>query len=1800
MLSTLWTHGTRACASMLASGFANLQRMGASATRTMSSQVFQKQAIARAMALTAIVVTVGLPSKAFADLVAYWNFSNATSQTTLETVSSGSGTLTSDAAVAGTAGGAGRTVLGGTTANEIAPTDTNSNAWALVGNANNGKFIQFQVSMTGRSNLILTFATRGTSTGFASNQVSYSTNNVSFTNFGSTYSMTSTTYATRTIDLSSITALNDAASVYVRITFDGATGSSGNNRIDNVQFNASTLCTAPPAPPGTTAYTTAVGVPVTMSVSVGANQTADWFTTSCGVGAAPGGSGTTSLTVAPTATGATTYFARARNTGSCTDVGASCLTITLTTTAGITDASASGPTIDGGLGAAEYGPANSYRWVGGGAGYGGVLGNGSIYLESDSTGLTVGYRLGATLNDVVVVLLDTAAGGFTASPTGLGDTQAIGRVLTNTTLPISPEFAIAFRPNGQAAYSLTGNAANGVALDAEGGTGNGANDFREVRLSWATLDIAPGATVKFVAGLASATAYLSNESIPASASLNSGANPDNNNSGVYDAAGQFTTYACPAVTIDTQPTQNTNPVCTGAGVSYTVAASGGSGTVSYLWKQSTDNFASNDDDASGANTSDSYSPPTASAGTMYYRCEVSSTCGSPSSATSNTVTLTVNAVPGTPTSPAATTSSFCSASPPGSITLSATLDGGTSIDWFTGSCGGTPVVPSFSTATTAIIAPPGSTTTYYARATDGTCSSASCAEVTVTVFPSTVIGTQPGNQSACIGGNASFTVAATGTGLSYQWYRGASPLSNGGSISGATTDTLTITGVVSGDADSYSVDVMSASCATVPSASRTLTVVSPPSAGLSVTAQAAEVCGGSGTDILVAASESGISYQLRNSAGNVNVGAAVPGTGGTISLPTGNLTTTPSVTFNVLATASGCTAAQLAQTATVTVNALPATPTGSATYSGPAGSTVLMTVSVGGGQSADWSTTSCGGAPVPGGTDTVSLSVTIPPYGSPATYHVQARDSTTGCKSTGCLTITVSATSPIIINEVQADTPGTDTMEFIELYDGGLGNTPLNNHFVVFYNGSNDLSYKTIDLLGKSTNADGYFVIGDPGLLTTLPGSFAANNTLTITPDGLQNGQDAIALYTGSASSIPDGSAPTTTNLLDAVVYDTSDPDDPGLAVLVNAGQPQINQNGSGDSGGNHSIQRCPNGSGGARNTNTYAASLPTPGAPNTFTITPTTPAATPSSICAAGSSTLTASGVGPDNVIDWHSGSCTGPLEGTGTSLPVSPGTTTDYYAVTRNSNSGCIGGCAAAVTVSINAATTTTDPSPSSQCSGSTTMFSVTGGGTGTLTYQWEESTSGAGGPWGPASGTNADTDTLTTSGAAADGTLFRCTVTGACGSATSNPAALTVNACPVDCVVSAWSPWGACSLPCGGGTQIRTRTIITPASNGGMPCPVLEETQPCNTQPCPVDCVVSGWSEWSACSVACGGGTRTRTRTIITPASNGGAVCPTLEETEPCNTQSCDPLGACCVGTSCSITTEAACTGLWLGANTLCTTASITVELAGVDAGPFDRCITFDFYTAASCPNPAYSVERVLTFSGGSASTSFATIPCGTYTGVGARDRLHTLRRVASGAPAFDATNPYALSTAFTATNSKPLIGGNVNDDAYIDILDFGGYIGRLSQSPGADTTCSTSPLHPDFSGDGTVFTEDFTFIQNNFAVPRDPTPCSPLAGDGAPITDISVADLIARGDWDIARADLNLDGRLNTLDATFLAAHGLPACAADFNHTGGLDVQDIFDFINAWMSGHPAADIDRDHLVAVPDIFQYLTAWFAGCP
>ncbi|WP_104736185.1 endonuclease [Hanstruepera ponticola] len=169
----------------------------------------------------------------------------------------------------------------------------------------------------------------------------------------------------------------------------------------------------------------------------------------------------------------------------------------------------------------------------------------------------------------------------------------------------------------------------------------------------------------------------------------------------------------------------------------------------------------------------------------------------------------------------------------------------------------------------------------------------------------------------------------------------------------------------------------------------------------------------------------------------------------------------------------------------------------------------------------------------------------------------------------------------IVINELDCDTPGIDDKEFVEL-KSDTPNLSLDGYVVVFFNGSDsgaDSSYMTIDLDGYQTDPNGLLLIGSDAV-EPFP-------QLLISANVIQNGADAVAVYLGSDFDFPEGTLATQTNLIDALVYDTSDADDTELMALLGVSE-QINE-GSGNN--TNSIQR--------NNDGTYTVAAPTPRALN-------------------------------------------------------------------------------------------------------------------------------------------------------------------------------------------------------------------------------------------------------------------------------------------------------------------------------------------------------------------------------------------------------------------------------------------------------------------------------------------------------------------------------------------------------------------------------------------------------------------------
>ena len=160
-----------------------------------------------------------------ANEIAIWNFNDSNL-----TVDHGTGVLTTDIIAANVLFAAGTT-------NNARAGDPAGQALSLQGGsstANNGRNLTFNVSTLGFSNIVVSFATQGTSTGFNNNQFQYSLDGVTFVNFGPAY-VPATAFGSVPLvfTLSSIVGLNDNPNAAFRIIFNGASSATGTNRIDN-------------------------------------------------------------------------------------------------------------------------------------------------------------------------------------------------------------------------------------------------------------------------------------------------------------------------------------------------------------------------------------------------------------------------------------------------------------------------------------------------------------------------------------------------------------------------------------------------------------------------------------------------------------------------------------------------------------------------------------------------------------------------------------------------------------------------------------------------------------------------------------------------------------------------------------------------------------------------------------------------------------------------------------------------------------------------------------------------------------------------------------------------------------------------------------------------------------------------------------------------------------------------------------------------------------------------------------------------------------------------------------------------------------------------------------------------------------------------------------------------------------------------------------------------------------------------------------------------------------------------------
>ena len=281
-----------------------------------------------------------------------------------------------------------------------------------------------------------------------------------------------------------------------------------------------------------------------------------------------------------------------------------------------------------------------------------------------------------------------------------------------------------------------------------------------------------------------------------------------------------------------------------------------------------------------------------------------------------------------------------------------TLNGATTWQWYSGSCGGTSLGNG-----TSLVVSPAATTTYYARGEGGCATSGSCANITITVNTTpTITATTPATRC----GTGTLTLGATAGTSTLNWYAAAT----GGTILGTgisfTTPSISTT-------TSYYVDATNA-CGTSPRTLVIATINSTPTITATTPASRCET----GTLTLGATASAGILSWYAAASGGTALGTGISFTTPSIAATT---------TYYVDATDNSCTSARTAVIATI--NTTPTiTATTPATRCGTGTLTLGATASAG---TLNWYAAASGGSTLGTG-----ISFATPSIAATTTYYVDA------------------------------------------------------------------------------------------------------------------------------------------------------------------------------------------------------------------------------------------------------------------------------------------------------------------------------------------------------------------------------------------------------------------------------------------------------------------------------------------------------------------------------------------------------------------------------------------------------------------------------------------------------------------------------------------------------------------------------------------------------------------------------------------------------------------------------------------
>ncbi len=296
----------------------------------------------------------------------------------------------------------------------------------------------------------------------------------------------------------------------------------------------------------------------------------------------------------------------------------------------------------------------------------------------------------------------------------------------------------------------------------------------------------------------------------------------------------------------------------------------------------------------------SYTTPSLTATTTYYVASHALGC---ESNTRTAVTVTVNPLPGAPTTP--TPSAICA----GNTSTITPTAGGANYNFYAASSGGSPLtggngVASFTTPTLT------TTTTYHVASVSAAgCESSTRTAVTATVNPLPSAPTTPAPSAICTGNTS--TITPTAGGANYRFYAassGGSPLAGGNGVASFTTPTLSTTTIY---------HVSSVSAAGCESSTRTAVAVTVNPLPSAPTAPApAAIC--AGNTVTIAPSAGGANYRFYAASSG---GSPLAGGNGVASFTTPTLSTT--TTYHVASVSAAACESSIRTAVTATVNPNP-------------------------------------------------------------------------------------------------------------------------------------------------------------------------------------------------------------------------------------------------------------------------------------------------------------------------------------------------------------------------------------------------------------------------------------------------------------------------------------------------------------------------------------------------------------------------------------------------------------------------------------------------------------------------------------------------------------------------------------------------------------------------------------------------------------------------------------------------------------------------------------------------------------